>query len=430
MSRSSIRTMLLLVYFIVLPLAGRGIFEWNERLALVTFFALLLPMFALLRWPHTPLALMTGFIVMLVGKLAYAVTTDPLAGPDEIHYYEQVTGFERLSQFIPYAMEHFETQWMNISAYPVFGMLYMPFYKWLQLDDPLAIIWLNTVLLMLTANSAFRLNDRYFAYPMPEGSRDTFDRTLIFTLLASPSLMYMSSLFAKDVACVLLGLYGASLMLRRKWLLFIVVIAYATGLRDYAIVYTLCFYLLYTRRLKTAIGVMGAACAVIVLQIGPLGLINAGMLTVFLFISPNPINPGNWEPELLMRTAEAVLMTAVLVASVYQYARRKETRPFYTIAFILLFIYACALVLVGYVTVMGRSLEYGLGTIGDNMVRKKLPVIPLIYTICAYTFAWSGGMSILKRLKILSKSSKTVIFGRLLPSKIGSESKGGAAVER
>lgn len=429
-SRSSVRHMLLLVYFILLPITGRWMFEWDERLALVAFFALLLPMFALLRWPHAPLALMTGFILMLVGKLVYAVTTDPLAGPDEVHYYEQVTGFERLSQFLPYAMEHFQTQWMNISAYPVFGLLYMPFYKWLQLDDPLAIIWLNTVLLMLTANSAYRLNDRYFAYTMPEGGREAFDRALIFTLLASPSLMYMSSLFAKDVTCVLLGLYGASLMLRRKWLLFIVIIAYATGLRDYAIVYTLCFYLLYTRRLKAAIGVTAAACAIIVLQIGPLGLLNAGMLTVFLFISPNPINPGNWEPALMLRTAEALLMTLVLVASVYQYARRKETRPFYNIAFILLFTYACALVLVGYVTIMGRSLEYGLGTIGDNMVRKKLPVIPLIYTICAYTFAWSGGTSIIKRLKILSKSSKSVILGRLLPTRGESDRKGDAAVER
>jgi hypothetical protein len=283
---------------------------------------------------------------------------------------------------------------------------------------------------MLTANSAFQLNDRYFAYRLPEEGRETFDRTLIFTLLASPSLMYMSSLFAKDVTCVLLGLYGASLMLRRKWLLFVVVIAYATGLRDYAIVYTLCYYWLYSRRLMAAIGVMAVACAIIALQVGPLGLLNAGMLTIFLFISPNPINLSNWEPELLLRTAEALLMTAVLVASFYQFVRRRETRPFYTIAFILLFTYACALVLVGYVTVMGRSLEYGLGTIGDNMVRKKLPVIPLIYTICAYTFVWCGGLSIPKRLKILSKSSKAVILDRLLPSRGGSEHKGGAAVER
>lgn len=429
-SRSSVRHMLLLVYVIVLPITGRWLFEWDVRMALVAFFALLLPMFALLRWPHTPLALMTGFILMLVGKLTYAITTDPLAGPDEVHYYEQVTGFERLSQFLPYAMEHFQTQWMNISAYPVFGLLYMPFYKWLQLDDPLAIIWLNTVLLMLTANSAFQLNDRYFSYQLPEDGKETFDRTLIFTLLASPSMMYMSSLFAKDVTCVLLGLYGASLMLRKKWLLFIVIIAYATGLRDYAIVYTLCFYWLYSRRLKAAIGVMAVACAVIVLQIGPLGLINAGMLTIFLFISPNPINLSNWEPELMLRTAEALLMTIVLIASVYQFARRKETRPFYTMAFILMFTYACALVLVGYVTVMGRSLEYGLGTIGDNMVRKKLPVIPLIYTMCAYTFAWSGGLSIFKRLKILSKSSTAILMDRLLPPRDGSKHKGGAAIER
>ncbi|MGG4033249.1 hypothetical protein ABEV74_06000 [Paenibacillus cisolokensis] len=387
---------------VLLLLAVRMILPWDEGLGMTAFFALLIPFFFLLRWPHTPGALFTGLCVLMLGKLVYAMTTDPLAGPDEIHYYEQVVEFERLGDFLPYAWEHIVTQWHNISAYPMFGLLYMPFFKWMEIEGPLPIILLNTVLLILTVNQTYRLNANYFRYALP-GRRTggiggdagetgepslRFHAIVIFGLLVSPSLMYMSSLFAKDVTCVLLGVYGAALLLRKKYVWFVVVLLYATGLRDYAIVYTVCFWLLYTQRFRTAIAVMMAALGILVVQIGPTALVNTAMLTVFLFVSPNPANLANWSPELLLRTLEAVWMSIWVGVSALLFMRYRETRKFYAIAFVLLFIYAATLVLVGYVTITGRELEYGVGTIGDNMVRKKLPILPLVYTMNAYTLLW------------------------------------------
>ncbi|MFF2483240.1 hypothetical protein [Paenibacillus sp. NPDC058071] len=387
------------VYAVMLALLARWAFASNETIALILYGALLLPLFWLLRWPNAPLALMAAFTTMLIGKLVYGATVNPLAGPDEIHYFEQVTTFSTLSEYFPYAMEHFKTQWMNISAVPVFGMLYMPFYKWLQLDDPMAVILLNTVLLLLIANAAYRLNEEKFGYALPGMIGETdeaaaskarlhFNVIVAVGMLVSPSLMYMSSLFAKDITCVLLGLYGAMLMLKKRWLLFIVVMLYATGLRDYAITYTLGFYFLYTQRIRATAVMMVGAVLLIVWQVGPLSVINAGMLSVFLFISPNPSNLPNWEPKLMLRTLEALFLGVMLAMSVYHAIKFKETRKFYAIAGMLIFTYACVLVLVGYATVTGRSLDYGLGTIGDNMVRKKLPILPLIYTVSAYTLVW------------------------------------------
>ncbi|GLX67322.1 hypothetical protein MU1_16670 [Paenibacillus glycanilyticus] len=396
------RKIMLVGYSVLLILTAKWAFAADERLALILYSGLLLPFFVLMRWPNAPVLLMASFTATLAGKAIYAATVNPLAGPDEIHYYEQVTTFEKLSQFMPYAMEQISTGWMNVSAYPVFGLLYMPFYKWLELDDPLAIILFNTVLLLLIVNSSYRLNESRFAYTLPDAdnSRTPFIIISVIGLLMSPSLMYMSSLFAKDITCVWLGLLGAQLMVRRRWILFILVILYATGLRDYAIIYTLSFYFLYTMRIRTAICVMAAAAGLLFMQIGPLGIINAVMLSVFLFISPNPINFGNWEPELLLRTLEAVFMAFVLMISVYQAIVYKETRKFYLMAAVLIFTYACALVLVGYVTITGRELDYGVGTIGDNMVRKKLPVLPLLYTIGAYALIWCRKTFVQKHRKI------------------------------
>ncbi|MUT64772.1 hypothetical protein [Paenibacillus sp. NEAU-GSW1] len=433
--RIDVRTAAGLAYAILLALTARWVFAWDETIALVVYCGLLLPAFALMRWPNAPLLLMTGFTAMLLGKLIYGATVNPLNGPDEIHYFEQVTTFARLSEYMPYAMEHIRTQWMNISAVPIFGMLYMPFFKWLELENPLAIILLNTVLLLLIVNAAYRLNDGRFGYTLPpdaegrDGLEDgawrpkhSFAIVTVVGLLLSPSLMYMSSLFAKDITCVLLGLYGTILLLRKQWLLFIVVMLYATGLRDYAIIYTLSFYFLYAQKLRSAIVMAVGALLLIVWQVGPLSLINAGMLSVFLFISPNPINPANWEPKLMMRTMEALFMTIMLGMSVFYALKYKETRRFYLMAALLIFTYACVLVLVGYATVTGRSLDYGIGTIGDNMVRKKLPIVPVIYTISAYTLVWCRYSFRPKHQKI--QTSDRVKNNALIANAISTRAKG------
>ncbi|MCQ6560435.1 hypothetical protein [Paenibacillus mendelii] len=380
------------MYLVMLLLMAKLLFPLGEQIGMVMFFAMLIPFFFfLLRWPDTPGALYVGICVMLAGKLVYAVTTNPVTGPDEIHYFEQVSTFQKLSDFMPYALDHIVTQWANISAYPMFGMLYMPLFKWLELENPLAIIMLNSLLLILVVNQTYRLNAAKFDYALPDVQEERssrFHAIVIFGLLVSPSFMLLSSVFAKDVACALLGLFGAGLLIRRKYVLFLLVLAYSTGLRDYSIVYTFGIYFLYAQKMRTSLVVMIAAMGVLVLQIGPLGLMNASLLTVFLFISPNPSNLSNWNSEIAMRTLEALWMSFILVASVLNYLRFKATRRFYLLALIVLFSYACTLVLVGYVTVTGREMEYGLGTVGDNMVRKKLPVLPILYVISAYTLVW------------------------------------------
>ncbi|UVI27905.1 hypothetical protein [Paenibacillus spongiae] len=380
------------MYLVMLMLMAKLLFPLDEQIGMVMFFAMLIPFFFfLLRWPNTPGALYGGIFAMLAGKLIYAVTTNPVTGPDEIHYFEQVSTFQKLSDFMPYALDHVVTQWANMSAYPIFGMLYMPLFKWLELEDPLAIIMLNSLLLILVVNQTYRLNALHFKYALPDVRDEQsprFHGVVIFGLLVSPSFMLLSSVFAKDVACALLGLYGAGLLIRRKYVLFLLVLAYSTGLRDYSIIYTFGIYFLYTQKMRTSITVMIAAMGLLVMQIGPLGLMNASLLTVFLFISPNPVNLNNWNSEIAMRTLEALWMSFILGVSVLNFLRFKASRRFYILAFTVLFTYACTLVLVGYVTVTGREMEYGLGTVGDNMVRKKLPVLPILYVLSAYTLVW------------------------------------------
>ncbi|BBI32093.1 hypothetical protein [Cohnella abietis] len=415
--KRDVRRRLLIIIYTVLIFAASGLlFQWDTETGIILFFAMLIPLVGLMRWPNSPKLLFIGFVVMVIGKLVYVQTLNPLRGPDEKHYYEQVVAFADLGSFFNFAWEHIVTNWSNASAYPVYGMLYMPFFKGMQIDHPLTIVVFNTLIFLVVVQQTYQLCRDHFNYPLPELTDNKFRSWIIFGLLISPSFMFMSSLFAKDVTCALLGMYGALLLIRKKYIWFIIVLLYATGLRDYAFVYTVGIYLLYKGHLKTAFTFTVGAAGIVFLFTGFSGVINAGLLTLFLFLSPNPFNPANWDPVMMYRTAEALFMSLSIAGAVMVYINAPETRKFYKIVLFVLFTYACTLILVGYVTIVTRELDYGVGTIGDNMVRKKLPILPLLYVFSAYTMVWLGKLTRPKRVhKEVLSCEEGISSGELKP---------------
>jgi len=392
-SRYVHRRWLTVIYLILVLTVSRFLFHWDTETGIVLFFAMLIPLISLMRWPNAPMLMFFGFAVMVIGKIIYAQTLNPLRGPDEKHYYEQVVAFPDIHSFFSFAWEQISMNWSNVSAYPVYGLLYMPFFKGMQLEDPLLIIVFNSVIFLFVIQQTYQLCRDSFPYSLPEKMGNKFRAWIVCGLFLSPSFMFMTSLFAKDVTCVLLGMLGTILLLRKKFVWFIIIMLYATGLRDYAIVYTIGMYMLFKSHLKSAFAMTAGAIGIVFLIAGASGVFNAGILTLFLFISPNPFNPANWDPVLMYRTLEALFMAISFAVAAVVYINAPETRRFYQICFLVLLAYACTLVLVGYATVVTRELDYGVGTIGDNMVRKKLPILPLLYVFSAYTMVWFGRLT-------------------------------------
>lgn len=382
----STRPLIVLMYVVLLLVAVRSVYAIDAGMGQVVFYMLIIPLFFLLPWPNHPVVLYLGLSALLAGKLVYAATTDPLFGPDANQYFNQVSAYVRLDDFMAYAQEHIATYFLDASAYPIFGLLYMPYYKFLNGSDPLTMATLNTLILIGCCNLTYVLNKTYFRYEMPFSR--LFYPILLCGVLVSPSFMYLSSVFAKDVTCVALGLLSAYLLLKKKYVWFLLVILYSTMLRDYSIVYSLGFYALFGRKIKLTFAMLIGSIGILTVKVGLAGLLNAVLLTAFLFISPNPLSPDNWDSSLVLRTLEALYMMCSLVMSAVIFIRYKETRLFYSLCLMLLYSYACVLVLVGYISVTGKELEYAVGTIGDNMVRKKLPVLPMLYMMNAYTVAW------------------------------------------
>jgi hypothetical protein len=211
---------------------------------------------------------------------------------------------------------------------------------------------------------------------------DGINPNLIFTiLLLSPTPIYWSGTFLKDITSTFLCILAAYLFFRKRYTLLILVIVYATLLRPYSIaivgiyisilawsplllisgfIMSIIFMLLYTGEFVT--------------------VLNSILIFGYFFVSPNPVDPNNWTTiRLIPRLLEAVFYAIVLsISGIYALANQK-LRNQYILLSLGIFIYSFVMVTVAYrYTVFVRGLPYGFGTAGENILRKMLPMIPII----------------------------------------------------
>jgi hypothetical protein len=233
-------------------------------------------------------------------------------------------------------------------------------------------------------------------------------------MIASPSPIYWSAVFAKDVMATALTIIAAWALLGRRCILGIVLIVLASMLRPYAIAMISCFYLfVWGRKLFLLIILIGSITVVALFTCFSTGAIgNIPLVVAYLFASPILTDPNNWKllndagtwvfsPVLF--TIEGVfymvlfLSGFVLMTINYSYLRRE-----YFILFSTLIVIASILVLVGFMNLNIQGVDYGLFTIGENLIRKKFAAWPLIVTwgALALTVMW-------QRIKIWIAHCKT-----------------------
>src|SRR5690606_9897925 len=117
-------------------------------------------------------------------------------------------------------------------------------------------------------------------------------------------------------------------------------------------------------------------------------------------LAPFPFDLENWKLYPLI-VPEVIFLIVMFALSAHVYFNNKDTRAFYKVCICFLLIYACVQVLNGHAFVSGRW-EYTVGQVGDNLNRKKLPMIILYYTIAAYTIVhfkqkWNVKRKLLKK---------------------------------
>jgi hypothetical protein len=212
---------------------------------------------------------------------------------------------------------------------------------------------------------------------------------LFLLLLILPSAVYWSSVFAKDVVATALTIFAATAAFRRHHVRTVCFIALATLVRPYAIVMVVAFYLFLNGSVRLLLlAIIFALLILFVYSGGAIApLANVPLMTAFMFLSPNPLNLGNWavwvdagtwEFSPILFTAEAVILSvSVAGGTALAFMNRRDLRTFFLLGAAIV-LGAIVLTLVGYFRF--RYAGYGIGMLGDNMVRKKFGLWPLIVT--------------------------------------------------
>lgn len=155
-------------------------------------------------------------------------------------------------------------------------------------------------------------------------------------------------------------------------------------LRPYSIAIIVIYYMVYKGSRKLMWLSIIASVAVVAYYVGVTGVINIFNTMAYLIAAPNPFSLDNWDRFFLLE-AEILLILGTFALSLYVFINDKESRKFYLLALGALFIYSCVMTLLGFGVIDSRDQAYGLGSVGDDISRKKLPIIVLYYTVISYT---------------------------------------------
>lgn len=352
-------------------------FVWGAAV----FFLMLGAGFGLWFWRLGRIPALAGVLIFVLLRPLYLILVDPLAGPDEIGFYRQVEVYDGYGAFFSAFQGHLREVLANpLARYsdPWFGFVFMPLYSFWERTDPQLIVLIN---------SAMFLSGTWAICAMVARSKYVADGTkiapwLALAMLMSPVFNYHSAIFAKDIAAYFLGAHAAYQFQKRRWLLSMVLLLFGTAVRPYMVVAVFVYIAVCDLPLKVLVlGAVGAVAFVLVRTAGNTTvLLNGVLITGYVFVSPFPLNASNYESYILPLTMEACVSALMLLALPIVALASSASRQLYVRCVVGIFVFALALTLVGYMNAaVARGLDYGLGSAGDNMVRKKLAVVPLVY---------------------------------------------------
>jgi hypothetical protein len=180
--------------------------------------------------------------------------------------------------------------------------------------------------------------------------------------------------------------------LRKRYIAAVLLLYLATMLRPYS-VGIVALYLLIFRAPLRVIAATAVAAVILVIALAefrPIVGVNILLIEGFFFFSPNPLDAENWEGVVSVLALEGVFFGLIGLISVAVFLAVPRSRALYVRLLLSLAVYAAIMALVGYVHMKNHGVLYGLGSAGDNIVRKKLPVMPVLAMYAATTLRSVG----------------------------------------
>jgi len=307
---------------------------------------------------------------------------DPFHTIDSVRYHEIITNYDSYGELL--------SQWLYEMFNDVpykglvkFGVIFYPFYSIFNFQDEYFLAVFNSLLMIFSIFIIFKIGKNNFYSDII--SKDLFLLFLVIGLFSSGSLYFYSTVFLKDLTNLFACLIAVYALIKKRYFWFFILLLFAIHTRSYSIAVIYFYYVFLKKDMKLAVlGLLGCS-AFVAYHAGATGLINTVFSSISLLISPNPFDLGNWSLYGL-RTFETLMVSIGAFLTGIIFIVNKESRKMISIFLIVLFSYACIMSTVGFSWHDQRGWDYGIGTIGDNVARKKLPIIGMIYLMITYSF--------------------------------------------
>ncbi|WP_137128944.1 hypothetical protein [Rhizobium sp. FY34] len=202
-----------------------------------------------------------------------------------------------------------------------------------------------------------------------------------YAFLLSPTSIFFSADLLKDQTSMFTVLLSTLLFVRRRYVLFALVVLAASLVRSYNPLTIACFILAVDRPKKIYLlggGVLLLGLLALV-RGSPAAVVNMVASSVYVYVNPLPIRLSNWLPPVTLLTLQGVVFSVAWVGAMYQLFDARSRRMGLDRLTIAIALFGCILIAVGYNNAVNfNETEYGIGTGGDNMTRKCFPILPLI----------------------------------------------------
>lgn len=347
------------------------------------FFMLLSSLIFFLDFPQGTkyLTAILFIVFMSINHFLY----EPLNSIDSVRYHEIINNYDSYKELL--------SQWFyemfNDAPYKglvKFGIIFYPFYAIFNFQDPYFIAVFNSLLMIFSVYIIFNLGKNHFETSVK--SVDLFLILLVIGLFTSGNLYFYSTVFLKDITNLFACLLAVYALIKKRYFWFFIFLLFAIHTRAYSIAVIYFYYVFLKKDMRLAtLGLLGCS-TFLVIYAEPSALINTVFSSLSLLVSPNPLDLSNWNVYGL-RTFETLIVSIGVFLTTILFVINRSSRKMILIFVIVLFSYACIMSAVGYTVIDQRGLDYGIGLVGDDVSRKKLPIIGITYFMITYSFVKS-----------------------------------------
>jgi hypothetical protein len=312
---------------------------------------------------------------------------DPISGVDEQAFFDNLQNFN-LYELLRNELTRFLIVGGFVSSRITFSALLsflLPFPGFSE--NAFVIVIVNAFFWFLSCKS-------YLLSLKSNGYLKDVKLALIF-LMSSPTLLYWMGNFGKDVIVISICLLSAAAYINKKYILFLIFLLVALTLRPYSVVVIGCFVFPFCFSYKKIFLLMTFVFVVFFVgtKFSIIPFINSFIGFIYLFLSPNPFNLSNWsilnETNDFLFSPIIMVVESLFISLVIFYGmivkRRWSDKLFKSM--IAIYCLSICLVGVGYINSDSNNVVLSVGNLGDNFIRKKLIVWPLIAIMLSLMFS-------------------------------------------